>query len=443
MLGTPNNLYLMTNTTSVANSGLGSSVMTKPAGTEVASIMPGVKYSNYIPSAATFTTDFNADSGQFTIVLYAKPEEGLVVSIAGNEVFYSDNTFTFVNEVGERLSVPFTSHRAHLIILTYSDYELGLYVDGHGDTASAKTSNTSGPMEVSLLESGGVIGRVEAFSKLLSNNDIRELADRYLSHPEPPPEAQMMFDTERDLVSVHNLPDISVGSSGYYEERLHGVDCNSFKFEFSADDDADVFINGYLAHSGITLDENPYGIIVSAPPGTTLSDISITSYVSGEMGGGMITSVTTSLSSGTPAPTHTHDNNSAAYGDTEVSLDDPAKVIGGWFIAEDGMPLPGVTMSNGVLTGSNLYVNGKSYSGQQLEGWYFLVKTGDFSDPFTIDVPVHAIVASPVAMTASEIDDMYETFFGNPVLEAGEEGIDIDEDDVYLVSTEWSIVASG
>lgn len=157
----------------------------------------------------------------------------------------------------------------------------------------------------------------------------------------------------------------------------------------------------------------------------------------------MITSVTTSLSSGTPAPTHTHDNNSAAYGDTEVSLDDPAKVIGGWFIAEDGTPLPGVTMSNGVLTGSNLYVNGKSYSGQQLEGWYFLVKTGDFSDQFTIDVPVHAIVASPVAMTASEIDDMYETFFGNPVLEAGEEGIDIDEDDVYLVSTEWSIVASG
>lgn len=91
----------------------------------------------------------------------------------------------------------------------------------------------------------------------------------------------------------------------------------------------------------------------------------------------------------------------------------------------------------------NVHVNGKPYSGQTLQGWYFLTRNDTLTEPFNITVPVHSLFFSEDVMSVNDVDDLYESFFGNPRASAGEEVIHMIEQPALIVSTEWNIVASG
>ena len=85
---------------------------------------------------------------------------------------------------------------------------------------------------------------------------------------------------------------------------------------------------------------------------------------------------------GNPIPTHLHDDNALTTGTVTVTPFGTAAAVSGWFKAQDGAVIPGVTMSNRVLTGTGLYVNGKPYSGGEVRDWYFLTKVANVSTPF-------------------------------------------------------------
>lgn len=432
----------MSTATSVANSGLGTQALTKPAGTETASITPGKKYSVYIPSAATFTTSFNADAGRYTIMFYAKPNPGEVLSVAGNVLTYENNTFKMTNDVGDSLSIPFDSHRAHLIVFSYSDMEAGLNIDGHEANIPAATVDTNAPLTVTLLADGGLLGDVYAAPRLINAVDLRKVIEDYNVEVPLPAETTMLSDIERDHAFVTELPDVIVSEGTSRTIMLEAADSSAFKVEYIVDGVADVYLDEDLAYSGISRPGSPEDLTVVAYSDTTVRNIRVTTYDSDAVADGEAT-ITTDLATGSTAQTYLHDDNAGTTGETSVTINTTVNTISGWFKAQNGAPMPGVTMNNGVLTGTGLYVNGKAYSGGTVRDWYFLTKVAATTGTFTITVPVHALTLSASALNAAQIDDLYESFFGNPVYTTTAEQMSLGEQAALIISSEWSIVASG
>lgn len=442
MLNKARNFYQLSTATTIQNSGIGNNTLSKPAGEEVASIVPGKKYSVYIPSAATFTTSFNTDEGNFSILFYTKPDNGQLLTVAGNTVAYTDGIFSMTNDVGDSLVIPENSRRAHLVHFTYNNGEVSFFVDGQGGSIPGATIETTGPAAVTLLSGGGILDNVAATIGEFSG--LEALQNEYGTFVPVAMPVSLLFDGAREAVEERLITDnlsVSAGSSQLI--GIPSVECMAFKIRYDLAGRGNVLINGVSAASGTQFSEPPVSIEVIAQTNCTLSNVVITEYYSDDM---FITfgAAETVGVSGTPAPTHRHDNNSANLGDTLVTPSITLGTVGGWFYAEDGNPLPGVSMSNGVLTGTELYVNGKPYTGgATVRDWYFLVRTASVSSPFTIDVPVHALIGSSTTYDADMIDDLYESFFGNPVLTPADETVTLVEEPALVISTEWSIVSSG
>lgn len=439
-----NNFYSLNTATTIVNSGTGSNSLTKPAGEEVASIVPGKKYSVYIPSAATFTTNFNSDLDGYTIFMCAKPNAGEVLSFAGNSLVYTGESFTMANEVGDALEIPVRDERAHIIFVTVSDMEIGVFVDGLWASIDANTVDGIGQIPVSVLAAGGIVDHIGAKKGVLSTVKIIEATKSYLSELPPPPDTMKMLDRERDFVSHINFADRINLVAGESREMVlpNGIPM-AFRIEYSVIGDVGVVVNGITAESGMVFEGEPDTMAVMSMTGGRLEDVVVTEYHSSNMGAMAFANIYTDASSGIDAPTHVQSDSACNSGETTVEVIDSANTVAGWFYAVDGSPLPGASMSGGVLTGTGLHVNGKPYSGQPLRGWYFLAKTGTVTGAFVIDVPVHSLTITDQSLTASQIDDLYESFFGNPTAFAGEEGLSISEGQVFLISTEWNIVTSG
>jgi hypothetical protein len=78
-----------------------------------------------------------------------------------------------------------------------------------------------------------------------------------------------------------------------------------------------------------------------------------------------------------------------------------------------------------------------------VKDWYFLSRNTTLTGEFTTTVPVHSYTFSPTSMTATQIDDLYESSFGNPTLTAAVEPISLTEEPTMIITTEWSIHNSG
>lgn len=444
MLFSAENVYRLTTATSVANSGTGVNALSKPAGVKVASIAPGKKHSVFIPSAATFTTDFSLDPAGFTIMFYAKPEPGVALAVEGNTVVYTGHSYTMVNEIGQRVEIPVRTRSANLVIWSYSDMEMSLFIDGRSAAITADTTSNSDPIEVSLLQSGGILDNVVAIHGQFTTGRADREIEKYLSSPEAAPDVVFMNDDSREFVTsrvVSESETLSPGESRRIE--LRGNESLGFKLEYLTTGDVMVSVNDVEWESGMSLDQTPDFVMLSSADGGMIEDIIITEYYSEALGTTSAASFETDISSGTPAPTHRHDDGSANWGDTFVTIDETANTVSGWFYATDGSPLPGATMTDGVLTGTGLYVNGEPYSGGTVRDWYFLTKVAPVTGAFTVDVPVHAMHITTESLSADRIDDLYESFLGNPTFTVPAENQSFTEQAAFVISTEWSIVASG
>ena len=444
MLFSAENFYRLTTATSIANSGTGVNPLTKPAGVKVASIAPNKKHSVFIPSAATFTTDFSLDSKGFTIMFYAKPEPGVVLEVEGNTVVFTGHSYQMSNDTGEGVEIAVRSNSARLIAWSYSDMEMSLFVDGASSTITARNTSNSGQVNVSLLQSGGILDNVVAVHGQLTTEELAREARLYSETPDLAPDVIVMNDNIREFVVSREVSAVESLNPGEVKEiKLRGNDPNGFKIEYLSFGDVNVVVNGVDWESGMGLEETPDSMVIFSGAGGRLEDIVITEYYSDALGTTSSATFETDMSSGSPSPTYRHDDAAANIGDTVVTVDETANTVSGWFYATDGSPLPGVTMTDGILTGTNLFVNGEPYSGGQVLDWYFLTRVAPVSGTFTVDVPTHAMHVTPNTLSNNEIDDLYESFFGNPTFTAAQEEQLFTELPAFIISTEWNIVASG
>lgn len=440
-----NNLYRLSTATTIQNSGLGTKTLTKPAGVESASIIPGKKYSVYLPSAATFETDFNTDGTNYTVGLYAKPNVGEVLEVDGNVVSYTGHSYVITNSDGVSAELPVESNRARLIVLTHSDYEAAIHIDSQSVSISASTTDTLTEVTATVLAAGGLGDHIFASNMALTGREIARMTENYLSFHTPSFDTVLLNDENREHVDRREL----IGPEGMALPAMKthhiGLDVNeamAFKVEYKLTGDGAVLVNGLNAPSGHSSTEIPDTIDIVSQGGVFVSDLVITEYYSDGLTPGPIAEISAAGASGSVSPTHLHDDNSGAHG-VNVELVEPAAVVSGWFKAQNGTVLPGVSMNNGVLTGSGLYVNGKPYSGGVVHDWYFLTKVAPVSGDFTIGVPAHSITASETALAPAEIDDLYEMAFGNATITVPADTISMAELPSLMLSTEWDIVSSG
>lgn len=440
-----NNLYRLSTATAINNSGLGTNKLTKPAGVEVASIVPGKKYSVYIPSAATFQTDFNTDGTNYTVGLYAKPDIGEVLEVDGNVISYTGHSYVITNDDGEVAELGVQSNRAQMIVFTHSDYEAGIHIDSQSVSISASTTDRLSGVTVSVLAAGGLVDNIFAVNGVLTGQDIDRMTEEYSNFHDPAFDTVLLNDDNREFVERRTL----IGPEGLdiapMSEYHIGLDANeplAFKVEYLLTGDGSVMVNGVEARSGFSSTEPPEDIDVIANSGVHISNLVVTEYYSDGIVPGPIAEISATGATGNAVPTHLHDDSSAAYG-VHIQLIDSAEMISGWFKVQNGDPLPGVTMSGGVLTGSGLYVNGKPYSGSVLHDWYFLTRVATQEEDFTIDAPVHSITVSDEVATPAQIDDMYEMAFGNATITAPALAVAMAELPALMLSTEWDIVSSG
>jgi hypothetical protein len=125
--------------------------------------------------------------------------------------------------------------------------------------------------------------------------------------------------------------------------------------------------------------------------------------------------------------------------------DTVSQATGGWFWADnEGIVLPGVTMEDNVLSGTNLFVNGQPYTpGQKVHGWYYLVTINPISTAFETSVPCHSLTFSTSPLTAVDILSLYSQFFGNPKVSLTQLPLSVTDSEVRTVQSEWSINTSG
>lgn len=441
-----NNLYRMSTATTINNSGLGDNALTKPAGVETASIMPGKKYSVYIPSVATFTTDFNTDGTNYSIGLYTKPEIGEVLSVDGNTITFTGHSYRLSNASGEFEEIGVSSHRAQLVVFTHSEFEAGMYIDWSFVAIPASTTDNLAPVEVSILAGGGVVDHVFASRNVIRGQELSKMLDTYLVYHDSHPDTATITDDSREFVIRRVLIDstgITLPPGGSQNIPLYANDPFAFKVEYEMKGGGLVMVNGMPAESGYSSTELPEDIDIYANSQTTIQNLSVTEYYSTGVIAGAIADFDVVGATGTPMPVHLHDDNSLTRGTVTVTPVVPAAAISGWFKVADGDVIPGVTMAGGVLTGSDLYVNGKPYTGSALRDWYFLTKVSPVSEAFDITVPVHSLTVSELAPTAAEIDDLYELAFGNATVTAPADTISISELPTLMLATEWNILTSG
>ena len=435
----PTNLYFPSAATSVVNAGTGTNTLTKPAGVEVASIAPGSKYSRRINGPATFTTDFYSDERTFTVWFCAKPNVGVLAEMMGHEFVYTGYSFVLSNNAGSRVEIPEESPSSHVFVLSYADTEMSLIVDGQRATVDGNTLSGIDQIDVSLLNDGGILHIVGAVN---TQYNAADLLSAYSIAPPIPSTVSQLSDNERADVNRTVIID-SMYVTYTYTRLLESVECLGFKVNFKQVGEGTVFINGDPVESGDFISGSPQSLMLMPEGEFTVSDLVITEYYSEYVGETSGADVLVNGATGSGLQAFRQDDDGGARGEITVTIDEEVNAVGGWFRAVDGSPLPGVAMTNGVLTGSDLYVNGKPYSGQTLQGWYFLARNATLIEPFNITVPVHSLFFSEDVMSVNDVDDLYESFFGNPRASAGEEVIHMIEQPALIVSTEWNIVASG
>jgi len=356
-----NNFYRMSTATTIENSGTGSNVLTKPAGVEVASIVPDKKYSVWIPSAATFTTDFNTDEAGFSVSLYTKPEPGSVIFVGAHSVEYTGHSLYIENEVGDRVEIPERSRRAHHILFTYNSMEVGLFVDGQGDSIPSDTRDEFGHLVVGLLSAGGILEHVQASPEIPSTRELTETVEEFLTAHGDSSDVAFMFDDRRDFVESRTLIDsITLEALGTHDVALEAVPCMAFKIEYEMIGDGSLFVNDLEVKSGYSTTQIPNSLmLIAGTSGATFTNVTITYYYTTDIQGSAGASLDSAYGSGTPAATHLHDDNAGNIF-TSVFLDAEVAAVSGWFKAENGSILPGVSVYNGKLINTN-------YAGQLWE----------------------------------------------------------------------------
>lgn len=434
----PNNIYKLSTATTIANGGLGGDQLTKPAGVETASIVPGKKYSNYIPSAATFVTSFNFDEPSKTFLMYCKPNVGNVLSVADIVVEYTGNSFRVANEVGDVAEIA-TSPAAHILSLTISQQHIGLAVDGTDQTIPVGTTDVSGPVTVTLLESGGILDMVMASATPIPR--LSKMLDEFTNVNYFIENNSFMFDEYRDF-AVEIPVEGSFVSEGPLSITLPPANAEMYKVNFLQSGTGGVSVNEEPYSAGEVISGTLDGMTIMGDPWMQIDSLVVTKYLSDEIGATGTGSVIANGVTGITAPPHAQHDWSLADPVT-VTLEEPVQVVGGWFKDQDGSPLPGVAMDDGILTGTGLYVNGKPYSGGAIHGMYFLILKGEQSGSFDTGVPTYSIYVSEEDMTDTQIDDAYESFFGNPTAEAPGDTVSIIEHPAMIISTEWDILGSG
>lgn len=437
------NYYMPGTQTSVPNSGTGNGVLTKPAGTETATIMHNRKYCVYVPSEMVFDFDFQEGVDEYTIGFYTKPNVGQVASFAGNIVTYDGKSYTLSNDSGG-VSVPVSSHRASLLIFTVSDFEIAIHVNGERRVIDNNTAGQDTSSKITLLSAGGIVGDIFAHPAVLSSSDISNMVLTYLTPSENSIEIMLMTDDNREMVqrSILNHP-AELAPRTVYDFEIPSSDALSSKIEYRVLGNASVLVNGNDVSSGYW-EAGPIDTVsVATETGCTIYEVILTEYFSSDVVSAPNADFSIGAPTGNFTPTHTQDDQSLTRGVLTVIPKITSGNVSGWFQVRNGTVLPDVTMNDGVLTGSNLYVNGKPYSGGTLYGWYFLSASMTLPTQFLIDVPVHMLSIFEGSLTASDQDDIYEGSFMNPILNLPPDNITLTEQPALVISTEWSIVSSG
>ena len=438
------NHYELYDSLQVTNTGKGTNVLSLVNPVEVPSLVPGKLYSVHVDSAS-FETDFSLSEGEFTLSFITKPNVGVVAQFGPYSVSYTGYSYRHQNLVGDTLELPAESGRAHFVLIRLSDGELSLMVDGQAAVLTeADTMDNPSSLVVNLLSTGGLLERVSATKGAPSLEELNGMLTAHRAFVDPMDNVVFMHDDNRDFVSPRLLAGILELPPGSEREiMLDDNESNYFKVTYDLVGDAVVSINDTPAESGFTTSEDAGSMFIYTETGCTIMNLVVTEYYSNEIMSVSAGDVSVNGSTGFRQPMHQHSDLAGTTGTTTIDLIDTVPEISGWFKAQDGAVLPGISMNAGVLTGTGLFVNGKPYSGETLYDWYFLTASGSFTGSVVIEAPVQALHTSDVSTGVEEKNNLYESFFRNPAISVTPEVTQISEEPAMIIASEWSIVASG
>lgn len=433
------NLYRPSSSLVVPNAGLGNNPLEMPLSKEVASIEPSIKYARYIDAPAGFEADFYADEPTFSLWFVAKPNPGVLAQFLSHSLVYTGHSYVISNDADSYAEIPEHSRSVHRFVIVRSEQGITFSVDNDTVLVESDTVSEFEPPYFSVLHAGGVLGAVGA-----DNTDVSNQFEPF-EFPLPQEEINVISDSTRGEVEERLLAE-TVYTAEYGLTRLDVPmsECLGFKVNYAVTGEGDVLVNGDIYTPGSYIAGSPQKIeAVSGDRPLVLHNVVLTEYHSEQIGETSGATILVDGATGRPSPAALQDDFALTGGDTIVTLDEDVESVSGWFKADNGAVLPGVEMNGGVLTGTDLYVNGSPYGGQSIVGWYFLTSNSPMSGAVNITAPVHSLAFSDTALTPEQIDDMYESFFGNPSVSAPAQRVRLTERPSVMVSTEWDIVASG
>lgn len=441
----PKHLFFLTPGEGLLNLGRASTLPTYTGGVKTASIIAGKLYSQYTAAGFSLDTGIDLQQTNATVECWILPEDiGLVVSAFGYEVYWTGVSYTLTNTAGERIELASPPQRVHLALIV-SRNELTLIVGDKQETISNPLVNTS--QTVTILPNGGVVDGVLIDDKASSKATVLRNEHEGRATPVFRYESDIHMD-DLNHINANYMPLLTEPVTAEFSvldlSKSLPPFADRLKYAWDATEGVQVNIDGEIVTSPFITDVEPISVVVTITGGT-LYEFGVTIYE-----GDQITApdpnarvALDGVTSFYPAEPVEHDAESLAVGTTTITPETTLSTVSFWTNMQNGTIAPGVTVSNGVVAGTGVWVNGEANTAVKRFGWYMVTLRGTWDAPLNITAPVARLSVSNVAFTDSQVADLYAAYFTNRTVAAPEDSMTVTEGDVFHVQSAWNVVTGG